>query len=828
MADKFIAHIRESDGEIQSLVEHLEGTAELCESFASKIGLGQQGKIIGLLHDMGKASDEFLNYIKSANLMINSDEDDYSDPQMNKGKIDHSSAGAQIIHECFDGKAINKMQTSQILSLVIASHHSGLIDCIDSIGNDTFSKRMKKPEKSTRLIECKANMKELLGHDVVELLSENILESLNEKINSMRTREKKPEPFFFKVGLLTRFLFSCLIDADRINTADFQFSWQSEERSLKGFEAWDELITRLENYLQTLAKVSTYKSEQAKKIDIIRKKISDSCSSFSIKPRGIYKLSVPTGTGKTLSSLRFALKHAKTNGLDRIIYVIPYTSIIDQNAKITRQILDNDRQNGLQLGKVVLEHHSNLTPEEETTHQKLLAENWDAPIVFTTMVKFLDSIYSRGTRDARRMHNLANSVIIFDEVQTLPVKCVQLFNMAVNFLVDECNSTAVLCTATQPLLDRIQPEERSLKIKTENEMISNLSQIFEDVKRVNFCDRRKSEGWNEQETASLVQDELRLTGSVLVIVNTKREALKLFQELKGKVEGLLTHLSTNMCPAHRMEVLEDVKRDLSDRKQVVCVSTQLIEAGIDVDFGSVIRYLAGLDSLTQAAGRCNRNGKIESLGRFVVINPSEENLGNLKNIAKGRDISQRVLDEFRRDKEQFDNNILGPKAMESYYNYFFYDRKEEMSYPVSSNSVIGRKDNLFNLLSTNPLSLQEYQRVNKTSPKLLLRQSFMSASRSFEVIDSNLHGVIVPYGKGSKIIDDLCGSPNLEKEYQLLKAAQRYSIELFDNVFQNLRRRGVIHEIQEGAGIFYVGKPYYDPDHGFNEESNGDMPFYNA
>lgn len=777
---------------------------------------------------MGKASNEFLNYIKSANREINSDEIDYIDPQMNKGKIDHSSAGAQLIHEYFYEKKVNTWQTSQILSLVIASHHSGLIDCLDSDGKDVFTRRMEKPDENTRLSECKVNMRDLFGQNAVEFLSENTLEGLNQKINSMRTKEIKPEPFLFKVGLLTRFLFSCLIDADRIDTADFQFPWQREGRALKDFDAWDELAARLDKYLETLVKVSSSKSEQENKLDIIRQAISNNCSIFSEKARGIYKLSVPTGTGKTLSSLRFALKHAKTNGMDRIIYVIPYTSIIDQNAKIARQILEKDRQNGLKLGNVILEHHSNLTPEEDTTHQKLLAENWDSPIVFTTMVKFLDSIYGRGTRDSRRMHSLANSVIIFDEIQTLPIKCVQLFNMAINFLVDECNSTAVLCTATQPLLDRIQPEERSLKIKTENEMISNLSQIFEDVKRVNFYDRRKTEGWNEQEIASLVQDELRLTGSVLVIVNTKREALKLFQELKGKVEGLLTHLSTNMCPAHRIKVLEDVKRDLSDRKQVVCVSTQLIEAGIDVDFGSVIRYLAGLDSLTQAAGRCNRNGKMESLGRFVVINPSEENLGNLKNIAKGRDISQRVLDEFRRDKEQFNNNILGPKAMESYYNYFFYDRKEEMSYPVGSNSVIGRKDNLFNLLSTNPLSMQEYQRVNKTSPKLLLRQSFMSASRSFEVIDSNLHGVIVPYGKGIKIIDDLCGSPNIETEYKLLKAAQRYSIELFDNVFQNLRRRGVIHEIQEGAGIFYVGKPYYDPEHGFNEESNGDMPFYNA
>jgi len=828
MPDKFIAHIREEDGQLQSLSQHLFGTAELAESFASKIGLGQQGKIVGLLHDMGKACIEFLNYIKSANRMINSDEDDYLDPQVNKGRIDHSSAGAQLINEYFKDKAENKMQTSQILSLVIASHHSGLIDCLCPGGNDNFTKRMNKSDESTHLTECKANMGDLLGHDVLEVLSEKPLESINEKINSLWNKESSKELFHFKLGLLTRFLFSCLIDADRINTADFQFPEQSEVRYLKGFEAWDELVIRLDDHIGNLEKLSLPATGQAKDIDIIRLRISNSCSNYANNQKGIYKLSVPTGTGKTLSSLRFALKHAKTHKMDRIVYVIPFTSIIDQNAKIVKEILEKDRKNGLKLRKVVLEHHSNLTPEEETSHQKLLAENWDAPIIFTTMVKFLDSIYSRGTRDSRRMHNLANSVIIFDEIQTLPVKCVQLFNAAVSFLVDECGSTVVLCTATQPLLDRIQPENRSLKIKPENEMISDLPQIFSELRRVKFFDKRKPERWSEQETASLVREELDSTGSVLVIVNTKKGALKLFQELKGRVDGLLVHLSTNMCPAHRMNVLENIKIHLNDKKRVVCVSTQLIEAGIDIDFGSVIRYLAGLDSLAQAAGRCNRNGKMVSLGRFFIINPKEEKLGNLKSIDKGRDISDRVLDEFKRDEKQFDSDILGPKAMERYYRYFFYDRRQEMSYNVDNNSIIGRRDNLFDLLSTNPLSLKEYQRENRSSPNLLLRQSFMSASKSFNVIDSNMHGVIVPYGEGSEIIDNLCGSLNIGTEYRLLKAAQRYSIELFDEDFQNLRKRDVIHEIQEGAGIFYVRKSYYDLDHGLSMDSIEDMPFYNA
>lgn len=822
MINEYIAHIRERDRRAQSLSQHLLDTASLSEQFASKIGLGKQGRIVGLLHDLGKASNEFLRYIKSANGMINSDEDDYLDPTTNKGKIDHSSAGAQLIYEFFKSKSNDDLLLSQLLSLVIASHHSGLIDCLDPSGNDIFTRRMNKLDEKTHLRECKVNISGENDLEVWRILSDiTVSESLNQKVNSLRKENDSRETYLFKIGLLTRFLFSCLIDADRINTADFEFPEQSARRNLKGFDNWNELIEKLNSHLRSLENSSLEKTEAEKKIDVIRREISDCCFRFSAKPKGLYKLSVPTGGGKTLSSLRFALKHAQIHRMDRIVYVIPYTSIIDQNAGKAIDILENKDENGVNLGNIVLEHHSNLTPEEETSRQKLLAENWDAPIVFTTMVKFLDTIYGHGTRDARRMHNLANTVIIFDEVQTLPIKCVQIFNMAVQFLVDDCGSTVVLCTATQPLLDKIEPIQRALKIDPEHEMIPDSEQLFSKLKRVVPFDKRKNGGWQEEETAALVKDELELSGSVLVVVNTKKGALELFQQLKDRINGVVYHLSTNMCPEHRMSVLKDIKSRLENKNRVVCVSTQLIEAGIDIDFGSVIRYLAGLDSLAQAAGRCNRNGSRASLGRFFVINPKDEYLGNLKSISIGRDIAQRVLDEF-------DGDIIGPKAIETYYRYFFYDRKDEMPYKIRRSSVMNKEDNLFNLLSTNSISLQEYQRINNSSPNIKLRQSFMTASNAFNVIDSSVHGVIVPYGLGTGIIEKLCGSPSVETEYTLLRAAQRYSIDLFDNEFQSLTRRGVIHEIQDGAGIFYIEKSYYDSDHGFSGEPTSDMPFYNV
>ncbi|MGH2569316.1 MAG: CRISPR-associated helicase Cas3', partial [Bacteroidota bacterium] len=329
--------------------------------------------------------------------------------------------------------------------------------------------------------------------------------------------------------------------------------------------------------------------------------MSQQCFEYSSKSSGLYQLTVPTGGGKTLASLRFALHHASKHEMDRIFYVIPYTSIIDQNAEEVKKILEDKDAKGKFLGRVVLEHHSNLTPDEETRRQNLLSENWDAPIVFTTQVQFLETLFGSGTQSARRMHQLANSVIIFDEVQTIPVRCVHMFNVALRFLVHNCGSTVVLCTATQPLLDKVEPAQRSLTIPPEYRMMQNEKELFAKLKRVKVHDRRRAGGWSEEDVTELAGQELHKMGSVLIIVNTKNSARSLYQQLSARPTDTY-HLSTNMCPAHRLGVLNAVKQRLSNKQPVVCVSTQLIEAGVDIDFGSVIRYLAGLDSITQAAG----------------------------------------------------------------------------------------------------------------------------------------------------------------------------------------------------------------------------------
>jgi len=832
MKEQFIAHLRKKDKEPQYLSEHLNEVSKLAGQFASEIGLKESGELLGLLHDLGKASKEFQDYIQSATGLIDPDSDSYVDAKAKKGKVDHSSAGAQVIYSHLWEKGPEERLVTQVLSLAIASHHSGLIDCLSPSGEDNFTRRMQKADENTHADEAFSNLGEQEKLKANRILADEILiKQIIEKIKSLKEDNDSKETLIFKYGLLIRFLLSCLLDADRLNTADFEFPSNARLRNNSIYPSWGSLIERLNK------KISEFENKPNRNdVDDLRSRVSQSCLDFSTKPKGIYQLTVPTGGGKTLASLRFALNHAAyhnkddDNKMDKVFYIIPYTSIIDQNAEEVRKILEDKDKNGNYLNKVVLEHHSNLTPDEETRRQSLLSENWDAPIVFTTQVQFLETLFGSGTRSARRMHQLANSVIIFDEIQTIPIRCVHMFNIAIRFLVHSCGATVVLCTATQPLLDKIDPVQRALKIQPEQKIIPYERELFKKLKRVEVFDSRKVGGWDEEEVADLVDQELKEKGSVLIIVNTKNSASLLYQAIVQKNNAdMVYHLSTNMCPAHRLKVLDLVKEKLEKEEPVICVSTQLIEAGVDIDFGSVIRYLAGMDSIAQAAGRCNRNGVRENLGNVWVVNPSKENTDKLNDIQIGIEKAKRILDDFKEHPENFENDRIGLETMEVYYKYYFYERKDEMCYKVGPDSPVGRNDDLFNLLSANTISVQEHERIAPVSPAIPFKQSFQTASKAFRVIDSMTQGVIVPYGdEGKEIINDLCGAYDLEKQYDLIKKAQRYSVNLFPYQFQQLARIKAIQEVQEGSGIFYLDSQYYSEKFGWSNDAVNGMELLTA
>ena len=826
MKDPYIAHLRKSDGQIQSVQAHLKETAALAKVFAQKLNLESAGELLGLMHDFGKYSRKFQKYIHDETGLFNPDLDD-EESTPDGSKVDHSTAGAQWVY-----RELRKFGAAQgigeflgqMLGLCIASHHGeGLIDCLDGEGNPKWIERFNKTDELTHLAECERNADEVIRQKAHELAGENLIRSLLKAVKpiiSDSTINEKIKEFY--LGCLTRFLFSCLIDADRINSSDFEREAQKEVRRLAEKPDWQSAIDKLE---VKLAGFENRPAEEIKPIDEIRRRISDDCLKRAVDSQGIYTLTVPTGGGKTLASLRYALHHAQKHNLDRIIYIIPYTSIIDQNAQAVREILGEDW---------VLEHHSNLEPEKQSWQDKLLSENWDKPIVFTTMVQFLDAWFGGGTRGARHIHPMTNAVLIFDEIQTLPVKCVHLFCNVLNWLTTFGKSTAVLCTATQPLLGKsgLQnfPEDkrgaitaRGLLRLPENAEImgkhQDLDKLFEELSRVEIRFNEKAGGWNVDEAGAFLLEQFATTPSCLFIVNTKKWAQELYQycQRQNVPPEVLFHLSTNQCAAHRKAIFDTIKARLEKKQPVICISTQLIEAGVDISMACVIRALGGLDSIAQAAGRCNRHKEVDK-GLVYVLNLQEQDFTRiLPDIQAGKTHAERVFRDFA------GQDILQPAAMELYFEYYFYQRSDEMAYSIK-NSATG---SLLDWLSDNALNPYGEKNNKRSKPLPLLMQSFKSAGRAFQAIDAPTHAVIVPYGEGAELIAKLCGEWDPKEMHRTLQKAQRYSVNVFPNVWGKLQKENALHETIEGSGIYYLkGRPYND-DFGLSVDETSDMTFLN-
>ncbi|AVR78523.1 CRISPR-associated helicase/endonuclease Cas3 [Neisseria mucosa] len=822
----YIAHVRKSDGQPQSLQTHLIETAEIAKLLAAKLDLDQAGELLGLMHDFGKYSQDFQEYIKSVT-GINPDADDYVLP--NGKKIDHSTAGAQWVYRELRkfgaAQGIGEL-FGQMLGLCIASHHGeGLIDCLDDEGNAVWKKRFEKDDELTHLAECEQNADEAVQQKARELVGENLIRSLLKAVKPIlsdpASNDKIKE---FYLGCLTRFLFSCLIDADRINSSDFEREAQKEVRRLTEKPDWQSAIDKLE---AKLAGFENRPVEEIKPIDEIRRKISDDCLKRAADSQGIYTLTVPTGGGKTLASLRYALHHAQKHHLDRIIYIIPYTSIIDQNAQAVREILGEDW---------VLEHHSNLEPEKQSWQDKLLSENWDKPIVFTTMVQFLDAWFGGGTRGARHIHPMTNAVLIFDEIQTLLVKCVHLFCNVLNWLTTFGKSTAVLCTATQPLLGEsgLQnfPEGKResiaarglLKQPAHAEIMGTDEQreeLYQKLSRVEIRFNEKAGGWNVKEAGTFLLKQFQTTPSCLFIVNTKKWAQELYQYCKGQnvPPETLFHLSTNQCAAHRKAIFDTIKGRLKNKEPVICISTQLIEAGVDISMACVIRALGGLDSIAQAAGRCNRHGEKEGKGQVWVLNLQEQDFTRiLPDIQAGKNHAERVFRDFA------GQDILQPEAIKRYFEYYFYQRSDEMSYSVKSSAT----GSLLDWLSDNKNNPGGNININnrRTGKIQLLMQSFKSAGRAFQAIDAPTRALIVPYGEGTELIAKLCGEWNPQEMHRTLQKAQRYSVNVFPNVWDKLQKENALHETIEGSGIYYLDERYYNNEFGLSLDETSEMTFY--
>lgn len=540
--EMYIAHRRE-DGQEQSLKEHLQGVAALAGEMASAFGGGEHAKRAGLLHDIGKYSRYAQRRMR--------------DPE-HAPKVDHSSAGAK-----------EALKLNDVFSaFAAAGHHAGLMN---------MGSRVSMQNDGTL---CGRGKKELSGGlDYSAWKGEITLDPRQPFPSWLDCRDG------FGVQFYTRMLFSCLVDADFLDTERFMRG--SVERG--GGEAPAALLEKL------LARVAAKFSSQGNELNRQRGAILQCCLDGGALPPGLFTLTVPTGGGKTISSLAFALAHAARHGLRRVIYVIPYTSIIEQNAQVFREFLGDEN---------VVEHHCSVDYEgdpqdgdERLQRQKLATENWDAPVVVTTAVQFFESLYSAKVSRCRKLHNIAEAVVIFDEAQMIPANFLRPCVAAIAELAKHYRVSAVLCTATQPALDGLLHEYApALPIRELCPELDGMSEVF---RRVRF-------DWQGKMDDDALAEALSLREQVLCIVNTRARAQALWERLPE--EGRF-HLSTLMTAQHRRTVIDEIKRRLIEGESCRVVSTSLIEAGVDVDFPEVWREMAGLDSILQAAGRCNREGR---------------------------------------------------------------------------------------------------------------------------------------------------------------------------------------------------------------------------
>ena len=791
----YLAHLNHDTGRCQTLKDHCLAVADMCKEFGGKADLESTAELIGLLHDSGKAKEEFLKYLESNDKSL-------------KGKVNHSTCGARYAYEHWQEGSSLKNITSQIISLVICSHHGGLIDSLNTKGEDTFTERLYPQREIFYKESLKNFLNECATSDRLDSLFKSSSTEISKilwKINELYqgNEEYTAKMRLFSLGLFVRYLLSCLIDADRFDTFLFETE-HSRSYVYKAEKPWDMLSERLEVYLNGLS--------QESEINKLRAQISLSCKNFSSNPKGIYQLFVPTGGGKTFSSLRYALNFAKKWNAEHIFYIIPFKTIIEQNAKDVREVLRCD--------DMILEHHSDIVIDNDDEERKLLTERWNAPIVFTTMVQFLNTLFAGKTQSVRRLHNLSNSVIIFDEIQSLPVKCVSMFNNAVQFLSTFCNSTIVLCTATQPQLSSSDLHV-PLKLSNPENMIADYKEKFSEFKRTRIVDAMRKAGYTSEELAEFILEKLKDCSSVLTVLNTKKAVSKLFDILKSVNESLndtekiyLYHLSTSMCPEHRLKIIEEVKKALTSGLRTVCVSTQLIEAGVNLSFQCVIRSLAGLDNIAQAAGRCNRHGEA-SCRDVYVINSNAEDLRKLPDIFMAQESTKRVLTDLRKERRKMGGDLLSPSWIERYYTYYFHDRREEMGYRVKKNiSEISSNTDLYDLLSKNSPGLSAYMSRNRvTRPKHSINQAFDTASSLFHVIDQDTLGVVVPYGDGERIIADLCRSHDIRDTKELLRQAQRFSVNLFPNEERTLREQDALILLSE-VGTTILKNGYYNNERG--------------
>lgn len=704
-----IAHVKQNaDGswaEPHWLKEHMQDVAELAKGFAEQFRSGAWAFTLGIAHDAGKEPQKWQSY-----LCRKSGYDEEAHLEGKPGKVEHSCHGAKLTEELF-GKG-----TGRILGYCVAGHHAGLPDWYpdEAGGQSAFSFRLQK----TKTGELSSELKD----------------------GVVRAKPGAPPWKFDNEGLdlslWIRMLFSSLVDADFLDTEAYMNDERSEQRAQQcgGYLPMTDLLERFNSYM-TVKIASVDKTL----VNTLRQEVLTACRTAAAFEPGHFSLTVPTGGGKTLSSLAFALEHAVKHNLRRVIYVIPYTSIIEQNADVFREAVGDDQ---------VIEHHSNLDENDSTSKARLSAENWDAPVIVTTSVQFFESLFAAKPSRCRKLHNIAGSVVVLDEAQLVPVEYLAPILQTMDLLSRHYRVTFVISTATQPAFES-REGFKGLPNNSVREIINDVPRLYTNLKRVEV---ETPQDWvktvsREELAAKLVNEEC-----VLCVVSDRRSCRDLHKLMpKGTF-----HLSALMCGQHRSEIITEIKQRLKEGVPVRVISTQLVEAGVDLDFPVVYRALAGLDSIAQAAGRCNREGKLEK-GRVVVFIPPKKSPPGI--LRKASETTSNMLKA----------GLVDPLD-HSVFEKFFAD----LYWKVNSLDTQG----ILVLLKPDPLECGI---------------QFRTAAEKFRIIDDKAQRtILVRYGEGEKFIGML---KSMGPERWLLRKLQRYSVNVYHRDFITLLSQGAIEEI---------------------------------